>query len=158
MVLRTPFQNWTQLILFPGLLSLTIKRDWNLWWFPLANQTGPIAVSIREETAARPVPCGIKTLLLTALLSSAELQLHFSPSVRCAFTDRLFLHQLQKKKKSVFSFKINFNISMSVSLLVRLLLTQRSVLKGTHFAPHFYKVALHDFQFKIIHVFLTRLW
>lgn len=28
-------------------------KAWNLWWFPLANQTVPIAVSIREETAAR---------------------------------------------------------------------------------------------------------
>lgn len=79
-----PFQNWTQLILFPGLLSLTIKWAWNLWWFPLANQTGPIAVSIREETAARPVLCGIKTLLLTAQLSSVELQLHPSHSVSYA--------------------------------------------------------------------------
>ena len=54
-MLRSLFQNWTQLILFPGLLSLTIKWAWNLWSFPPANQTGPITVSIREEAAARPV-------------------------------------------------------------------------------------------------------
>jgi len=81
MVLCSLFQNWTQLILFPGLLSSTIKWAWNLWWFPLANQTDPIAVSIREENAARPAPCGIKALLLSAQLSSTELQLHPSPSV-----------------------------------------------------------------------------
>lgn len=84
MVLRSPFQNWTQLISFPGLLSATIKWAWNLWWLPLANQASPTVESIREETAARPVLCGMKPLPLPARLLAAELQLRPSRSVRSA--------------------------------------------------------------------------
>lgn len=79
MVLRSLFQNWTQLILFPGLLSLTIKWAWNLWSFPPANQTGPITVSIREEAAARPV---LLELRLCSWLHSSR--------VRAAITSQPF--------------------------------------------------------------------
>lgn len=70
----------------------------------MANQTGPIAVSIREETAARPVLCGIKALLLTAQLPSAELQLHPGHSVSYASVVLLgatFSASDAKKKKKV---------------------------------------------------------
>lgn len=106
-MLRSPFQNWTQLILFPGLLSLTIKRARNLWWFPLANQTGPIAVSIRRKMLQGQ--CLVELRLCSWL--------HSSPVQSCNYISALLLEMCLYWQTFSASVTEN-NISASLSVKV----------------------------------------
>lgn len=91
------------------------------------------------------MPGGIKTVLLTAQLSSAELQLHFSPSVRNVPLLTDFFCISDRKQHLCISFS-----KSSLPLSVHLLHTQRSVWKWTWSAEYFCTWTFHDTRFKII--------